>query len=231
MTTTISNTTDTDPPDASLGVSCPRCGSGDMRPTARRLGKGWADYLCCGSCREAVGPLPRKPKCKTKGEIVNTDIVSIDNPPTPPLPAGELSARAGLLDQLTREAADGLDRVCDRAAGLQRLLLERACGRTPPLSPTALRAITAIVREVEGRLGDALTVISSRVAVEAPPPEPSLFGAFVGWFRQGRGQKWKAIVHGQTEEETLDKLLDHAGPGDRCVLPAGRDPNKGGRPR
>lgn len=55
--------------------------------------------------------------------------------------------------------------------------------------------------------------------------------AFVGWYRANRRQPWRAVVQADSEDAALGKLLDEP-PGDKIVLPAGRDPNRkyGGRP-
>lgn len=54
---------------------------------------------------------------------------------------------------------------------------------------------------------------------------------FVGWHRSSKRSPWRAIVEGQSEAETLNRLLDAAVGGDKTVLPAGADPNHQPRPR
>jgi hypothetical protein len=64
--------------------------------------------------------------------------------------------------------------------------------------------------------------------VSAPQPEPR----FIGWRRlvlpSGRLGRWQAVVAGDTERETLDRLREfeegehkHR---DLCVLPVGKKP-------
>jgi hypothetical protein len=49
--------------------------------------------------------------------------------------------------------------------------------------------------------------------------------AFVGWYRVNRRQSWRPVVQAGSEGAALDKLLAYL-PGDKIVLPAGRDPNE-----
>jgi hypothetical protein len=53
-------------------------------------------------------------------------------------------------------------------------------------------------------------------------PRPS---AFVGWYRAKRPQRWRPVVQADNEEAALDRLLSEP-PGDKIVLPVGRDPNQ-----
>jgi hypothetical protein len=51
-----------------------------------------------------------------------------------------------------------------------------------------------------------------------------LFG-FIGWYRPNRRQPWRPVVQSDDERDCLSKLLNEL-PGDKLVLPAGRDPNQ-----
>lgn len=48
---------------------------------------------------------------------------------------------------------------------------------------------------------------------------------FVGWYRANRRQPWRLVVEADSEDAALDQLLNEP-PGDKIVLPAGRDPNR-----
>jgi hypothetical protein len=50
-------------------------------------------------------------------------------------------------------------------------------------------------------------------------------GNFIGWYRPNRRELWRSVVEAHTEAIALDKLLREP-PGDKIVLPAGRDPNE-----
>ncbi len=49
--------------------------------------------------------------------------------------------------------------------------------------------------------------------------------AFVGWYRANCRQPWRPVVQAGSEGAALDQLLAYL-PGDKIVLPAGRDPNE-----
>jgi hypothetical protein len=202
---------DQDPGIASA-VSCPRCG-GNMRRTARRLGTGWADFNVCVSCGEAVGPLP-----KPQREAANL---------TPLLPAGEVSARSGCIDDLSRATVDHLEAVAGLADDAARRILEHGTGVVRPLPTATLHAIHGIAVEVRGRMGDLVTLLTARAALE----EPTVAWAFTGWHRAGRREKWQPICRGATESETWDLLIISVHGGDKVVAEDGIDPNERRRPR
>jgi hypothetical protein len=53
--------------------------------------------------------------------------------------------------------------------------------------------------------------------------------SWIGWYRLSRRQRWRPVVEADNEDAALDKLLNEP-PGDKIVLPAGRNPNeRGGR--
>jgi hypothetical protein len=55
-----------------------------------------------------------------------------------------------------------------------------------------------------------------------PKPVPR----FTGWWRPDSRSPWHRIVHGGDETDVLNKLLDCVRGGDKCVLPAGQNPNE-----
>lgn len=48
---------------------------------------------------------------------------------------------------------------------------------------------------------------------------------WVGWHRRDGRSPWRAIVTAETETAAFNKLLDMIRGGDKCILPAGFDPN------
>ena len=62
-------------------------------------------------------------------------------------------------------------------------------------------------------------------------PKMARPSAFTGWYRATSRQPWQAVCHADSEREAWDLLLARKDSGDKCVLPAGRDPNDGKRPR
>jgi hypothetical protein len=203
---------DQDPGIASA-VSCPRCGA-PMRRAARRVGTGWADYHTCTDCREAVGPLPR-PKPPQAEDL------------QPLLPAGEVSARSGSIDDRSREASAHLDAIAQMADDASRRVLEHGTRAVRPLPGATLHAIHGITLEVRNRMGDLVTILTARAAQE----EPAVAWAFTGWHRAGRREKWKPICCGATESEIWDLLIISVHGGDKVVAEDGIDPNERRRPR
>jgi hypothetical protein len=49
---------------------------------------------------------------------------------------------------------------------------------------------------------------------------------WTGWARRGTGDRWRPVVQAQSEAEAWDLLLGHTENADKCVLAAGRDPNR-----
>jgi hypothetical protein len=183
-----------------------------MRRAAYRLGAGWIDRLTCAECKESI-PAPGKRKAKAPP------------PPPAPLPAGELAARAGNLDASTAQTVDALETVVDRAVAISNQLLEGTWG--PVAMPLGRRlAISRVAAEALATLSEeTIALVSARIAVEDEPAAP-----WVGWTRQ-KGQRWRAVVHGQTEAETLDALLNATEGGDKMTLPSGRHPDDVARAR
>jgi hypothetical protein len=51
-------------------------------------------------------------------------------------------------------------------------------------------------------------------------------GTFTGWYRQTARNRWRPVVHAQSEDEAWAMLLDHVAGGDKLILAAGElDPN------
>jgi len=48
---------------------------------------------------------------------------------------------------------------------------------------------------------------------------------WTGWHRPDPCSPWRAIVTANTETKAFNRLLDTVRGGDKCVLPAGADPN------
>ena len=155
-----------------------------------------------------------------------------DEPPQaaklpPLLPAGELSARSGCVDELSREASAHLDTIAQLADGASRRVLEHTAGVVRPLPTATLHAAHAITVEVKGRMGDLVTLLTARIAVE----EPTLARGFTGWHRGGRRERWVPICRGATECETWDLLIVSVHGGEKVVVEDGIDPNGRRRPR
>lgn len=65
------------------------------------------------------------------------------------------------------------------------------------------------------------TVQKGRIMQMASP----LATGWTGWYRGKRRQRWRLVIQTDSEGDALDKLLSLP-PGDKIVLPAGRDPNE-----
>jgi hypothetical protein len=145
----------------------------------------------------------------------------------PLLPAGELSARSGCVDELSRATVDHLEAVADLADDASRRVLERGTGVLRPLPVATLHAIHGITVEVRNRMGDLVTLLTARIAAE----EPTLAQGFTGWHRGGRRERWVPICRGTTECETWDLLIVSVHGGEKVVVEDGIDPNGRRRPR
>jgi hypothetical protein len=48
---------------------------------------------------------------------------------------------------------------------------------------------------------------------------------WIGWHRPDPCSPWRALVTAESETVAFNRLLDSVRGGDKCVLPAGTDPN------
>jgi hypothetical protein len=48
---------------------------------------------------------------------------------------------------------------------------------------------------------------------------------WVGWQRRDSSDVWRPVIGGTSEDEVFNRLLDRRLPGDKVILPMGRNPN------
>lgn len=133
------------------------------------------------------------------------------------------------VDAIAKAGLDWLERVLTRVEDLQRQTADEAWGPGGPPDLHRLAAICAIAQTTIARLADEhIDAVAERVRAGVPPPQAP---GYVGWHRQGRGSRWRAVVRGDSEDEVFAMLLVAVAGGDKLVLASGDDPNLRPKPR
>jgi hypothetical protein len=152
------------------------------------------------------------------------------NPPSSePVPDPRHGFTDPVADDLAKEAAERLDKVITRAEDLQRQVADQAWGPAGPPQIHKLAAVAGIAQTTLIRLSDGnIEAVADRVRAGVPPPKAP---GYVGWHRERRGQRWRAVVQGDTEDAVFGALLVAVQGGDKLLTESGDDPNLRPKPR